>query len=466
MIYRLLFCTTFFLCTAFSKEHDKSGQIYFAQFGDTQFYFYHSAEKEKITRDLIYSLNHNHFMLTTKERKILPVASKYSPLIKHVLDDDTEIHDSLGRMIYPDPIGNAVLNEYGSQLARLTEKELHLKVECLSRYLALNVNQDALTIQPENFHEQIVFLNGLSATHTPYLLFEEIALADWEMAPGTFSAFMIQDEESKDRWLLPVGPQEICLIASLTPIIAKSRVGIPPLQTIIPPMDYSSSRSSGSWKGKSLHAMIKGIVPASDIDSLAQGATPLPLNRPVISANSPHLHTYTYPNGIVIKELDTQPPIIPIGGCIKHDDKESLTILESSPGHSQFLPILKELFGLKGELKSVFHLIKQDSGFSELKSVFAAIPSDSEVLIINRSHLPTGHNHYAISEFCTDSPLPWIHLYLLPPDRIMKVSAEMLTHLALIPVEEILFQNESCKQEQLISNMNIQLDFLIFSYNL
>jgi hypothetical protein len=446
-------------------------EVRYTEMGGTRVYFYRSPIRDDLMRHLIHSINHNNLLFTTilpentLVRKIIPIATRYSNELRDILDDSQLIKDSKGRPIYPDPVGHAFLNEFTLQERGLTESQLGIKIDLLSRDLSLNISQDGAIISRDQYQMQLGHFHKLSFSFSNYLLCKEIVLADWQMAPGTFSAHLLQDEESSDRFLMVLFPGEILSLFYTEPLKMNNTLAvIGPFQTVLAPLDYSAISSSGSWKGKSIHTTIKGVVKESEMQKLATQASPLSLNIPEIEETNSNQIYRRYPNGIICLDLLNPFPTVPIKKFQKHPDSENLTILESSIiDYAPFVNELKKTFNIKGSLSQVFHVYKKDEGFSRLGPFFSSMPSNAEVVIINRSILPEGYQHYVIAEDFTRHEVPWIQMYLLPPERIMKLSGENLKKLSLTPSEEILFRRIDEHQSDFVGKISQKLDILIFS---
>jgi hypothetical protein len=121
-----------------------------------------------------------------------------------------------------------------------------------------------------------------------------------------------------------------------------------------------------------------------------------------------------------------------------------MEILQIDPENNiELIERLKNLFHIQcpSEIVQVRQVIKRDKGFTPLSCHVLNIPSDSIIICLNESQLPSGYGFYNIAQDYTGNNLPWIHLYHFPPSRAISVLSEHFDKLSLTPVEEIIFRD-------------------------
>lgn len=433
-----------------------SDQIYYTEMGKARIFFYMSAEKDALSRNFIQSLNNNNLMISSDVTSPPCPVSEISLVVTKSDLANFELqgqitYDEKGRPLYPDPLGQEVLNEYARNVIKIAEKSLGIEIKGLSRDLSLNANHDALKIHQDRFSKQYAYLSQLPLPIPRYTLFQDLTLIDWSMAKGTISATMLQDDKSGDRFMMALFPGEAFGAIYSEPMVyhgpnVKPEYPGPitfPFHTAVAPIEYLGCCNVGSWKGKRISTSTRGVVLETEMEKAREKATYLPINRPAVRKDQNGHLIREYSNGITLKEITNELPKVSKGFLHRLPDKESISIYQSSiEDHVESEGALRTNFEIKGKLKQVFHLVKKNGGFSKFENIFPDLSLNSEVFLVNQSVLPETYKFYTVSEDCTKRKLPWIQLYQFPLQTIMKLQAETFLNMSLTPVEEILFRNE------------------------
>jgi hypothetical protein len=459
-------------------NHDDIGWI---QFGSTDVFFYMTPEKDALSRKIVEEINQEKITLTIDindydclTTEISAIASKYP----NPLDYKEE------NPIFADPIGQATLESYAESLKRLLASQLGLNIEAVSREINFIVSQDAHKFHQDQSGNQFDFLRKREQSLPPCNIIQDLTLIDWDMSMDTFSATIVQDSLSTDRFLLTLFPKEaVGMLFTQSPIYltreAHPSYLVPtifPYHAVLSPIDKKGESTTGSSKGKRLSTVLRGVVLQSEIAQLKQKSLPLPINRSIPFEDEKGRGSI-YQNGIVTRELtrDIQDLLrewnFEEGLVYKHSDRENVEILEIANPNSLILSqLLAEQFGISPQTISrttFLRLIKKDGGFSAFNQMGLEAMSNSEVIILNSSQMPLGYDYFSLAEDCTQQMLPWIQLYHFPPQRAFRIPNSVFPKLSLTPVEEILFRKaeiDSMKTDGITAKKKIvtKIDMIIF----
>lgn len=451
------------------------------QFGSTDVFFYMTPEKCALTRKIVEEINQEKIKLTIDinnydclTTEISAIASKYP----------TPIDYKEGTPVFADPIGHAILDSYAESLKGLIASQLGLNIEGVSREINFIVSQDAHKFHQDQSGNQFDFLSKQNPSLPPCKIIQDLTLIDWDMSVDTFSATIVQDSLSTDRFLLTLFPKEaVGMLFTQSPIHltreAHPSYLVPtifPYHAVLSPIDRKGESSPGSSKGKRLSTVLRGVVLESEIAQLKQRSLPLPVNRPV-SFEDERGRGLIYQNGIIARELANdiqrllQESNFEEGLVYKHADRENVEILEIiNPKVLVLSQLLAEQFGIPLQTigrTTFLRLIKKDGGFSAFNRIgLAAIPN-SEIIVLNSSQMPLGYDYFNLAEDCTQQMLPWIHLYHFPPQKAFRIPNALFPRLSLTPIEEILFRKaemDSMKTDGITAEKKIvtKIDMIIF----
>ncbi|WP_322777475.1 hypothetical protein, partial [Candidatus Megaera venefica] len=301
----------------------KNGNISVVDFGSTDVFFYMTPEKHHLLENLLNKINNeelkltidvNHYDCLTTE--ISAIASKYPDPIGY---------DGQSNPIYVDEKGYYVLESYAQNLSNITKEKLGLNIKGMSREINFVLNQDAHKFHQDQSAKQFTFLKQQSSDSSKYKIFQDLTLVDWDMSKDTFSATIIQDNLSEDRFLITLFPKEsVGMIFSQSPKhlsrTAHPSYTVPtifPFHAVLSPIDYNGSYSAGSSKGKRLSTVVRGVVLNQEIEKLKEHSIVLPINR-YVSKNNDTIREYR--NGII--SVKTKKPLYTNDNQViyKHND--------------------------------------------------------------------------------------------------------------------------------------------------
>lgn len=461
-----------------------SDSPYYIELGKTRVFFYMSDGKELAAKKLIDSINNSNIQITMDVTsppcpvsEISAVATKYANPTDYELNGQICM-DEMNRGVYPDPVGQEVLNEYARSVRYYAEQTFNIKLTGLSRELSLNANQDALKLHQDRFYRQYEYLSNLPLPIDKHILFQDLTLVDWTMAKGTFSATMMQDGDDGDRLLMILFPGEVVGMAHTEPMVYKGPYHKPeypgaitfPFHTAVAPTNYIGESSVGSWKGKRISTSTRGVIPESEYIKTLDIAKKMHLNRKrLIKAKQRGVDKYRYDNGVMVLSGHLPVNELSLEYSEYIGDPENVSIYEiiSDIAYKEAKKV-QSLFRIEGEPIKILHFIKRDSGFSSFEKMGLVNDTDQTFVLINRSDLPKGYKHYTISEDTTKQNFPWIHMYQFPLGSAMQIDGNLLRSMAISPIEEILYRDElddaDLHDESILNNRIVhKLDVYIFS---
>ena len=315
----------------------------------------------------------------------------------------------------------------------------------------------------------------------PCKIIQDLTLIDWDMSVDTFSATIIQDSVSNDRFLMTLFPKEsVGMLFTQSPKYltreAHPSYSVPtifPYHAVLSPIDMKGGSTPGSSKGKRLSTVLRGVVLKDEISDLKRRACPLAINRPSPFEDEKGKGAI-YQNGIMARELNDEiRNLLNIeswqeGFVYKYADRENVEILEISGESAECLTsLLANQFGLNPCRKTFTRLIKKDGGFSSLDLMRLDIGPNQMVVLLNSSEEPEGYDFFNLAQDCSSQMLPWIQLYHVPPEKALYIPGSVFHELSLTPVEEILFRKaeiDSMKTDGVTSSKKIvtKIDLFIF----
>lgn len=447
-----------------------------AEFGKTKLFFYMTPEKHRAAKEFIHDVSETLLHTTVAGEldfpviEVTPVATKFRDPIRY---------DQNNKPVYVDDKGMAIYEAHAKKVHEIAEKALGVKIHGRSQEMSLIINFDANKFHQDQFVPQYEFLKKHPLPIPQYILFQDLTLIDWEMAKGTFSATVLQDEESDDRFAIALFPSEVACAVYTQPAIyagPNTPPEYPGAKTLPPhspvaPIDRNGDTTSGSAKGKRISVAVRGLVLKEEMDALQSRSKALPINRYVASKSPEGKNVRQYPNGIVLKEFPKSKPLnIDIAKIFPLDDIENMEVFTTRPeANKEAIAAVQQTFGLKAPLKEVrvVHLIKKDGGFSKLNLEALRIPKGSKVVLVNSAKIPKGYDNFPIAEDFTSQGIPWIQFYHFPKEMAMMVPERKLKNLSLSPAEEIIFRNSlndiACTNPNLMNEKIVnQIDLFIF----
>ncbi len=427
-----------------------SSEIATAQFGKNRLFFYMTPEKHEMAKNFMIDIQENmqHGIVTAELD--FPI-NEVTPICTIMTDPIG--YDENNQPIYADTKGMAVFENHAQHVKRMIENHWKVHFYGLSKDLSLIINFDANRFHQDQFVTQYKFLKEHTLPIPEYILVQDLTLVDWEMAKGTFTGTILQDEETGDRFIFPIFDTQIaCTVYTepaiyLGPNIAPEYPGantLPP-HCPIAPIDRLGDLTPGSAKGKRVSISIRGLVTKQEMDEFANKCQHLDVNYPQITFNAENQQTRTYPNGLLFKEINLQPDS-QLSVVRRLPDMQNVEVYERLSQNSvELIKSLKDTFSLDYQPGAVriLELTKKDGGFSNFlcNEESLNIPADATVVIVNRSKIPPDYCHFPIAEDFTKQGLPWIQLYPFPLNMAVTLTGDKLKDLSITPVEEIIYRD-------------------------
>lgn len=475
-------CISFVESKGYSYKTPLPGRLgsentYVIHLGNAEVYFFMDLEKYDLARGivndaedhLIYSIAKAEFPLPTIE--VSAIATEYRYPVGY--DKDLQPVDI-------DPLGTKLIDTYSHAVKSNIEKRYDLNIECLSREMNLVISHDAMRFHRDQLPLQYGYLNQAGPTHPKCYLVQDLTLMDWDMPKNGFSGTLMRDGSDGDILFIFLFPGEVTTNFTLDPP-EYPEDGSPPVYpgaTTLPyhspfaPIDFSGKFTSGSEKGKRISNVVRGIVLDQDVKTLRQKAIPLPINRAEVTHDELGRRTAIYPNGVQIKpiSIETYDGVNP-KNLFRVKNEEHIELLSTSMGYTSELRNLASCFSLKLDEyeHKIFRVIKRTGGFTRLKDLLSSeLTPDSQVIVINRSSVPTSHEYTHISEDATPQGIPWIQMYFLPPESAMLASRDNLSQFCLTPIEEMFFRNpvydaDALDVELISEDIHSEIDFIILN---
>lgn len=423
---------------------ETSSAFKITKIGETEFLFYMTEEKQKISQDLIRSLNDKQLLLVS-DVYTEPVLTVEISALASILPNQTEGP-------YIDPTGNSILDEYGKKVRNIVKDELSIEIEAPSREINLIVSHDAHKFHQDQFKHQYDYLYANHAELPECKIIHDLTLMDWNMSKGTISGTLLQDTGG-DRLLVALFPNSVVgMITAEAPVYPQN--GEPPsfpgpttlpYHAVVSPIDFHGGLTPGSSKGQRVSTVIRGIVKGDAFKDLRQQASQIIPYRPIQEKDENGINSLKYENGIVMKDLQTR-LVVDLTWNYKMPDQENLEILKTDPrANKEAIGTLLNIFGIKDvaiENVLVRHLIKKDGGFTRLDLLDLNLPANYQIILINNSTIPEEYRYYQLAEDLTGRGYPWIHLYQFFPNKAMLLNQENFKNLMLTPIEELLYRDE------------------------
>lgn len=407
------------------------------QLGDLRLFFYTLPQKKIISKKLINDISHKVILgisntdLNWASPCITPWAMLYPDPVGY----------REGNPIFLDQLGVRLLSNHADQIQNAVSKVLDISFLRQTHDVRLILNFDGLRF----YHEDYDHTPQLSDKDQKFFLVKDTTVIDWEMAKGTFSSTIVQVRESEDRFIIPYFFDEVRSVLFVEPanlptaqVNREENTKTSSLKCELPPIDWFSTLSPGSAKGKRITFNLNGLVDSDEITSLESNSYALK-----VSLGQKQGDSICYPNSIEIRDL-CEPVHINRKNIIVLPEYEGMEIFETPPeDNTKVIASLKELFSLNCPLNKVVvkHLVKKNAGFTKLDYQQLGIEKKSKIVIFNHSEIPEGHCYYNLAQDFTHEGLLWIQLYHLPPSKVLFIDAEQINLLALTPSEEIFYRD-------------------------
>lgn len=408
--------------------------LFHTRLGSCDIYFSMNLEKFGSICNLVESINKT--MTISVEAPTLPYHK--ACIIPEIIKQPTPLgYDQTSKPIYTDSIGIAAIEKYLNEGIKNVNHTLGSSLENPQVYINLALNQDNNSWGQDYFPKNTLS-HAESLSHRVPLY--EYSLADWQISEGTIGGLVLQDGSEGDRFIIPIFPRDLfCMhMVEKQKSLKNEQPTLPPY-TVLSPIDYQSTLTPGSTKGKYLLAITRGELPSSQLDITTKKSKELDINRYNISDME-----RKYPNGITFKKLHSTSPKAPSLewiGCSENVDIFKIHVREVST----LLLEISNLFNISNvnvESMRAYRLVKRTPGLSHLDKINLDIPEKSTIIMINRSELPEGYKYFNIAEDQTDIGNPWIQLYRFLPNTVMKVDCHSFNRLSLSPSEEILYRDD------------------------
>lgn len=421
----------------------EDSNIYTAKFGEMKMFFYMTSEKDLLARSFLDDISNNIIYGIYNNTENFP-APLVIPLI--ALYPDPIGYDSSGSEIYVDSRGMSLFQEHIDNLLGIAQNKLGIEIIGISKDMNLVLNFDAHKFHQDNFSFQYEFLQSLPKPLPEYYLVQDLTIADWQMAKGTFSCTILQDPVSEDRFMFPIFPKEVACNFFAEPAKYIGPYEAPeypgdvtmPFHSVVPCLDYMGDKTPGSAKGKRTSVVFRGLSTKAEIDELEQRSIKLEINRPSKQGSK-----LAYPNGIVAHNLDQLPSVVN-KTLLSQTEINNTELLEYDPNlNVELISRIRTFFHRETLNKSVklYQIIKRDEGFTPFPIDQMCLTDASFVVLLNDSTIPTDHQYFNISQDWTLEGLPWMQMYNLPPSRCMLLSKSNFEKLRMSPTEELLYRN-------------------------
>jgi len=447
-----------------------------AKFGKNRLYFYMTPEKHDMAKGFMQDIIENMLHGIDVAELDFPVV-EVTPIC--TINKEPIDYDKDNQPIYTDTKGMMVFESHAQKVKQMIESLWGVTFHGLSKETSLIVNFDANKFHQDQFITQYQFLKNHPHPIPEYILVQDLTLVDFEMAKGTFSGTILQDEDTEDRFIFPLFDSQVACTVYTEPAIYLGPDKAPeyPGAMTLPPhspmacVDRLGDLTPGSAKGKRVSISIRGLVTKKEMEEFASRSQQLDVDYPEIRLNSDNKIERHYSHGILFKELDANSiDKSPMTSVLRLPDVQNMELYETSAQDSAHLiEYIKSMFAITENDVKVLHLIKKDGGFSNFICEQGAlnIAPDAKVVVLNRSKLPQDYKHFPIAEDFTLQGKPWIQLYPFSPNMAMKVSGAKLKDLAAVSAEEIIFRDarkdiESIDPNVMNEKIVIQLDLYVF----
>jgi len=288
-------------------------------------------------------------------------------------------------------------------------------------------------------------------------LIRNFTLADWQMAKKTIAGMVIEQPQSKDRFLCYIRPGEVLTLTLSEKIDGNDFVQLSNI-SFFSPIDEEGERSVGSWKGKA--------IAVSDA-FFEIGEKPLQTNVSLCSTKresfSIQNQQIKYENGLKKYSSILDLPNFNFQRLCKVREKSNLTVMEFNP--SEFrkeVDALREVLEIHGECAGVYLVTKRDKGFHRLAPLFDKKHESFDVAVLNLSGLPEGYKDFVISDHLESQGIPCIQLIQLEKNEALIVDSKRLSGLSLTSCEEFLFRENMREPTNLKKRLHTEVLFVVF----
>lgn len=439
-------------------------QVHFVQLGNAKMYFFMDLEKYDLARNMANQTNKNLMCSMAVAEFPLPTVevAATATMFRKPLGFDKNLNP-----IHIDPYGTYLIDDYTQKIVDNIEKRFECNISTLTREMNLVVSHDAMRFHRDQLPLQYAYLNKAGSNFPKCYLVQDLTLMDWDMPINSFSGTLMRDGDCGDIFFILQFPNEVTANFTLdAPIYPKD--GSPPVYpgpTTLPyhspyaPVDYKGKFTSGSSTGKRISSVVRGIVLDKHLAKLREVAISLPLNRPTIHSDGDRI---IYNHGVEIEALpaDLSMKLITKNLVRKDNDQHVELLVPDQLFTSLQRQALETALGLIISNYDVefTKIIKRTSGFTRFNDLNLNIKNEDLCIIINRSNLPSHYEYTHISEDCTPNGAPWIHMYFLPPNQMMKINGHLITNFCLTPIEEMFYRNPKYDAESLDVNL-LNTDF-------
>lgn len=414
----------------FQKE-----DCYVVQIGNCDLYFYMTPEKHALSHQMAKDMEGLTYITGL---------GGDSPCVYELVTLTSKDPDQ-------DILGTQIINEYGNRTKKIAEEFFGIEISGCNYDVNPNLNWECIEFHQDRLIPQYEYLRKLPLPVKPYTLVQDLTLIDWQMSPKTISGTIVQDGDTGDRYLICLFPQEAVGTFYTEPAVYLGPFQQPtypghvtlPFHTALTPVDFDGSYTAGAAKGKRISTVVRGVTPKEQMEKARTKAKELRLNK-YHESSKQDLVTWTYDNGIIVKEHHFPPPNSSLAQSSK--EMENTEIKELSPdSNREYIKKIARLFNIdEASCKKAIikRLIKKDGGFSKLSAMDLKIAPKSTVILVNNSDIPEGFRFFNISQDFIPEGLPWIQHYQLEPNMAALIPYDVLQKLSLTPTEDIFYANE------------------------
>lgn len=437
-----------------------SDQVYTVSIGETDLFFYMDQEKFSQSLRIVSDVNTKTIIGvdkiadTSSDTGYTTAYQKYSLPLGYSESKKPVHFDPFGYQTELD-----LLNSNAESLRRLlqiTPKYMRGKVD-------LCINHTGMKWNPVTKLD-FVDLNSLNSSLGKPWYFLEYTLADWQLSPGVVTGLLINDTDSQDRYIIPLLFRDrfsVCFLQK-NDNLKDGDNKVFPEHIQLGAIDYQSSLTPGSTKGKSLNSLFWGYAEESDVMLIKRGAQKLKKNTLTKSKGSK-----TYNSGLKFTEIPFSTEIENLKLFYVNSAQSVESYRIEGKDYRNLAHKLKKYMNVKGHFTQAFRVIKQTQGLSQFSQMDLPLSDNCTVVCINRSCLPKNYLHLPIAEDGLKTQLPWIHLFHMPKEFCLKTEGRVFKQLALTPLEEILFRDVLKNENSTglykdMEKFETQLDILIF----
>ncbi|MCH7231777.1 hypothetical protein L0U85_13075 [Glycomyces sp. L485] len=396
--------------------------IYRASFGDTEIYFYMSAEKHEHVEGLIELVTDN-LVLTTEATSPPCEVSEFVPLWLSNRDRSREDY-------YIDDSSSHHLEDYFASQVADVEDALGVRIQHPSKEMAIVANGDGLRFHRDRLVKQYRDLARIPNGERDYRLVQDLTLIDWDMQDGTVSGTAFEHPNG-DRYLFPLYPGEsVGMFFSEVPRFPGPMML--PYHCALPIMDAAGDKTAGTAKGKRFNTLVRGYAKADEVDALDEQAQVLDLGEPVEGPDGAR----TYGQGFDVFQPGPIPVTEAVAVRVVEGRSASLSLTELDAAANSDL--IHAVTDASPESVSVYRVEKYSAGFSELH-VIPGIEDAGEIVIVNRNEQTSiAAVRYPLAFDFLDRDIPWIQMIAMRTSACTRISSDRIGALRISPPEKVL----------------------------